>query len=36
VRDPDVVHADGLAGHGLGAVADGDVLDDQVGRRRPS
>src|SRR5690606_33121852 len=34
VRDPDVVHGEAGAVHGLLALADGDVLDLQLGRRR--
>src|SRR5690242_20891729 len=35
VLDADVVHLDGAAWHGLRAVADNDVLDDEVRGRRP-
>src|SRR6478735_8866421 len=35
VLDADVVHLDGAAGHGLGAIADHQILDDKLVRRRP-
>ena len=33
VLDADVVHLDGATGHGLGAIADHQILDDKLGGR---